>query len=88
VARGAMIETAAIIDAFRSKKIGGAALDVFDVRPLPLEDALFDCANLLLTPQTAGITATSNRAMTVGSAKEMLRIHRGERPFNLVNPAY
>jgi D-3-phosphoglycerate dehydrogenase / 2-oxoglutarate reductase len=88
VSRGAVIETAALIDALRSGRIGGAALDVFDVQPLPPDNALFDCPNLLLTPHTAGITATSSRAMAVGSAEEMLRILRGEAPFNLVNPAY
>jgi len=88
VSRGAVIETAAIIDALRSRKIAGAALDVFDVQPLPPDDALFDCPNLLLTPHTAGITATSSRAMAVGSAEEMLRILRGEAPLNLVNPAH
>ena len=61
--------------------------DVFDVQPLPPDNALFDCPNLLLTPHTAGITATSSRAMAVGSAEEMLRILRGEAPLNLVNPA-
>ena len=88
VSRGAVIETPALIDALRARKIGGAALDVFDVQPLPPNDALFDCPNLLLTPHTAGITATSGRAMAVGSAEEMLRILRGEAPLNLVNPAY
>ncbi|MCK1643048.1 hydroxyacid dehydrogenase [Bradyrhizobium sp. 157] len=88
VSRGAVIETSALIDALRSRKIGGAALDVFEVQPLPSNDVLFDCPNLLLTPHTAGITATSGRAMAVGSAEEMLRILRGEQPLNLVNPAY
>ncbi len=88
VSRGAVIDTPAIIDALRSKRIAGAALDVFDVQPLPLDDGLFDCPNLLLTPHTAGITATSSRAMAVGAAEEMLRILRGEAPLNLVNPAY
>ena len=88
VSRGAVIETPALVDALRSHRIGGAALDVFDVQPLPANDALFDCPNLLLTPHTAGITATSGRAMAVGSAEEMLRILRGEQPLNLVNPAY
>lgn len=88
VSRGAVIETPALIAALKSGWIGGAALDVFDVQPLPPGDALFDCPNLLLTPHTAGITATSGRAMAVGSAEEMLRILRGEPPLNLVNPAY
>src|ERR1044072_5946514 len=88
VSRGALIETPALIEALKSHKIGGAALDVFDVQPLPSNDALFDCPNLLLTPHTAGITATSGRAMAVGSAEEMLRILRGERPRNPVKPAH
>jgi D-3-phosphoglycerate dehydrogenase / 2-oxoglutarate reductase len=88
VSRGAVIETPVLVDALRSRKIGGAALDVFDVQPLPSNDVLFDCPNLLLTPHIAGITATSGRAMAVGSAEEMLRILRGEQPLNLVNPAY
>ena len=88
VSRGAVIDTPALIDALRSGKIAGATLDVFDVQPLPPDDALFDCPNLLLTPHTAGITATSGRTMAVGSAEEMLRILRGEKPLNLVNPDY
>ena len=88
VSRGAVIETPALVEALRANKIGGAALDVFDVQPLPVNDPLFDCPNLLLTPHTAGITATSGRAMAMGSAEEMLRILRGEQPLNLVNPAY
>jgi D-3-phosphoglycerate dehydrogenase / 2-oxoglutarate reductase len=88
VSRGAVIDTPALIDALRSGKIAGATLDVFDVQPLPPDDALFGCPNLLLTPHTAGITATSGRTMAVGSAEEMLRILRGEQPLNLVNPDY
>ncbi|MGY3615068.1 NAD(P)-dependent oxidoreductase [Bradyrhizobium sp. USDA 10063] len=88
VSRGAVIDTPAIIHALRSGKLAGAALDVFDVQPLPPNDALFDCPNLVLTPHIAGITAASGRAMAVGSAEEMLRILRGEQPHNLVNPEH
>jgi D-3-phosphoglycerate dehydrogenase len=88
VSRGAVVDTAAIIAALNSNKIGGAALDVFDVQPLPADSPLFGCPNLLLTPHTAGITASSSRAMSVGAAEEMVRILKGERPLNLVNPDY
>jgi D-3-phosphoglycerate dehydrogenase len=88
VSRGAVIDTPALVETLRSGKIAGAALDVFDVQPLPPSDVLFDCPNLLLTPHTAGITATSSRAMAVGAAEEMLRILRGEEPLNLVNPGH
>jgi D-3-phosphoglycerate dehydrogenase len=86
VSRGAVLETAALLDALKTGRIGGAALDVFDVQPLAPESALFDCPNLLLTPHVAAITASSSRAMAIGAAEEMLRILRGERPLNLVNP--
>jgi D-3-phosphoglycerate dehydrogenase len=86
VSRGAVVETAAIVEALNSNKIAGAALDVFDVQPLPTDSALFNCPNLLLTPHAAAITASSSRGMSIGAAEEMVRILRGERPLNLVNP--
>ncbi len=86
VARGPIVRADAVAAALTSGAIAGAALDVFDVQPLPADDPLHGCPNLLLTPHIAGTTATSLRTMGVGSAEEMLRILRGERPLNLVNP--
>ena len=88
VSRGAVIDTAALLYALTTRRIAGAALDVFDVQPLPDDDALFACPNLLLTPHAAAITASSSRAMAIGAAEEMLRILRGETPRNLVNPGH
>jgi D-3-phosphoglycerate dehydrogenase len=88
VSRGAVVENAPLIAALTASKLGGAALDVFDIQPLPADDALFGCPNLLLTPHSAAITASSSRGMAVGAAEEMLRILRGEQPLNLVNPGH
>ena len=88
VSRGAVVNTGALVDALKGERLAGAALDVFDVQPLPADDALFGCPNLLLTPHSAAITESSSRAMAVGAAQEMLRILRGETPLNLVNPDY
>jgi D-3-phosphoglycerate dehydrogenase len=88
VSRGAVVENAPLIAALKSGKLGGAALDVFDTQPLPADDALFDCPNLLLTQHAAALTASSSRGMAVGAAEEMLRILRGEQPLNLVNPGH
>lgn len=88
VSRGAVIETQALVEALQARRIGGAALDVFDAQPLPADAALRDCPNTLLSPHVAAITATSLRNMSVGAAEEMLRILRGETPRNLVNPEH
>jgi phosphoglycerate dehydrogenase-like enzyme len=56
VGRGPLLDEAALAVALRNKKIGGAALDVFDQEPLPADSQLWDLENLLLTPHTAGLT--------------------------------
>ncbi|GJD58009.1 hydroxyacid dehydrogenase [Methylobacterium dankookense] len=86
VARGPIVEAEALADALEGGRIGGAALDVFAVQPLPADHRLHACPNLLLTPHVAGTTATSLRTMGLGAAELMLAILRGERPATLVNP--
>ena len=56
VGRGPLIDEAALIETLRNRKIGGAALDVFDQEPLPADSPLWDLENLLITPHTAGMT--------------------------------
>jgi len=56
VGRGALIDEPALIEALLKRKIGGAALDVFDKEPLPSDSPLWDLENLLITPHTAGMT--------------------------------
>jgi len=57
VGRGPQVDESAIADALRSRRIAGAALDVFEHEPLPPESPLWDLDNLLITPHTAGLTA-------------------------------
>jgi phosphoglycerate dehydrogenase-like enzyme len=55
VGRGQLLDEAALAQALRDEKIGGAALDVFDTEPLPSVSPLWDLENLLITPHTAGL---------------------------------
>jgi glyoxylate/hydroxypyruvate reductase len=54
VSRGAIFDQAALIDALRSGRPSGAALDVFDPEPLPADSPLWDLPNAVLTPHTSG----------------------------------
>ncbi|MTD59260.1 D-2-hydroxyacid dehydrogenase family protein [Amycolatopsis pithecellobii] len=54
--RGAILDEAALVDALRRKEIGGAALDVFDVEPLPADHPLRTLDNAVLTPHLGYVT--------------------------------
>ncbi|WP_166828521.1 NAD(P)-dependent oxidoreductase [Brevibacterium limosum] len=53
IARGDLVDTAALTDALHRRIIGGAGLDVFDPEPLPAEDPLWGMDNVLITPHVA-----------------------------------
>jgi D-2-hydroxyacid dehydrogenase (NADP+) len=50
MARGPVLDEAALIDALRAGRIGGAALDVFDEEPLPESSPLWDFPNVIISP--------------------------------------
>ena len=54
VARGPVVDEAALLDALRGKRLGGAVLDVFDEEPLPQDHPLWEFGNVALTPHISG----------------------------------
>ncbi|WP_236791278.1 D-2-hydroxyacid dehydrogenase family protein [Amycolatopsis sp. GM8] len=54
--RGPIVDEAALVEALRDKKIGGAALDVFDAEPLPAGHPLRTLDNAVLTPHLGYVT--------------------------------
>jgi len=79
VARGPVVDTAALRDALGRGQLGGAALDVTDPEPLPPDDPLWDCPNLLISPHYAGSgSPRSLERLARGVAENLVRLQAGE----------
>ena len=74
-ARGAVLDERALAAALRGRRLGGAALDVFEAEPLSAEAGrIFEgVPNLILTPHVAGVTEESNRRVGAVTADNVLR---------------
>ncbi|HVI27970.1 hydroxyacid dehydrogenase [Hansschlegelia sp.] len=78
-ARGGVVDEAAVAEALRSGRLGGAALDVFDAEPLKgaAAERFAGCPNLVLTPHIAGVTAESNVRVSRVTAEAVAQHLRG-----------
>ena len=61
LARGGVVDEAALIDALREKRIAGAALDVFSREPLPADHPFWSMHNVLVSPHLGGMSQDSAR---------------------------
>ena len=86
IGRGPVVQEEALIAALRAKRIAGAMLDVYEHYRLEPGHPLFSLDNVILTPHLAAVTQEYRARAGVAVADEMLRMLRGERPANLVNP--
>ncbi len=78
VARGAIIDEPAMIEALRSGHLGGAYLDVFEEEPLPPESPLWDLPNVILSPHNAAPSAGNIERVDTVFREELERWMRGE----------
>ncbi|MDM0070213.1 glyoxylate/hydroxypyruvate reductase A [Variovorax sp. J31P207] len=85
VARGALVDQAALTALLQSGHIGAATLDVFEREPLPAEDALWQMPNVLITPHLASVAIPSSSAKQI--AANILRVAAGELPDNIIEPS-
>jgi (S)-sulfolactate dehydrogenase len=74
--RGGVLDEKALVDAIRSGRINGAALDVYENEPLSATDAsLFaDLPNLILTPHIGGVTVESNERVSRVTIANVLQV--------------
>src|SRR6266571_8910048 len=68
-ARGGLIDEAALGDALRSGQVAGAALDVFETEPLPVDSPLRGLRNLILTPHLGASTMEAQESVGIEIAQ-------------------
>ncbi len=85
IARGAVIDYEALLEALRDGQVAGAGLDVFWQEPFDPDDPLLEY-NVIPTPHIGGGTERSFRGIADAVAAGIEAIRRGEIPANCVNP--
>ncbi len=83
--RGPVIETDALVAALRNGSILGAALDVTDPEPLPVDHPLLSLSNCIVVPHTASATVQTRDRMAELAARNLIAGLKGERPPASVN---
>jgi phosphoglycerate dehydrogenase-like enzyme len=87
IGRGAIVVLDDLVAALRGGKLAGAALDVYEIEPLPSEHPLWDFPNVILTPHTAGYSPVIAGRHLASLVENVGRFSRGERLLNVVDKA-
>lgn len=84
LARGGIVDDAALITALRDRKIAAAGLDVFENEP-NFHSGFLDLSNVVLTPHIASASLPTRLAMANCTADNLIAALLGQRPPNLLN---
>jgi len=82
-ARGPIIDEAELVDALKTGKIGGAALDVFEFEPR-ISEALLTMDNVVVVPHIGTATLSARNEMSRYACENIRRFFRGETPLSVV----
>ena len=83
-ARGAVVDTDALVEALNSGHLMGAGIDVFQEEPTPADHPLFGCDHVVLTPHSADMTPEGVDLLNGGAGDNVLAYLAGE-PQNRVS---
>ncbi len=84
ISRGPIVDEKALVDVLQHKAIAGAALDTFDIEPLPTDHALLKLDNALICPHLGYVTDDSYKAMYSGVVEDIRAFASGE-PVRMLN---
>lgn len=84
-ARGPIVREADLVEALEMGWIAGAALDVFEVEPLPADAPIRRAPNLIMAPHGLAWTEEIARDNSLEAARNILSLSRGEVPAAIVN---
>ena len=86
IARGALIDEPALIDALQNERIAGACLDVFATEPLPQDNPLWEMPNVLIAPHNSpGWTNGLRQRQIDLFIRNLAKFSRGEALESVVN---
>ncbi|MEZ5778605.1 MAG: D-2-hydroxyacid dehydrogenase [Paracoccaceae bacterium] len=86
VSRGGVVAEQALIAALRGGHLKGAALDVFETEPLPVDHPLWGMENVILTPHCSSVYDGWDEKSVAMFAQNLGRYRRGEPLVNIVDP--
>jgi len=86
VARGALVDDRALLNALRDGRIGGAVLDTFRDEPLPPTSPFYDLSNVIVTPHTSWSSGRVLDRSVELFCDNLRRYARGEALLNVVDP--
>jgi D-3-phosphoglycerate dehydrogenase len=85
-ARGGLLDHQALAAALQSGQLAGAALDVQEPEPPPLDQPPYNHPHVIVTPHTAFVSEQSLFDLRSRSARQIVQCLEGDKPDNLVNP--
>lgn len=85
-ARGGLVDTVALIEALETRRLAGAGLDVLEQEPIDPRSPLLTMEQVIVTPHAAWYSEEGRSDLKRRVAEEAVRVLRGERPVNCVNP--